>query len=108
MEFMNGIGFRVISVKQTRKANQREPGCCVLRQEMAAEFATAARLYAEAVVAFTRNDLGQMSRHRYDQLLKSTQQARRRSEKAGIAFEEHIHLHRCGLNNSSDEAIANA
>jgi hypothetical protein len=72
---------------------------------MAAEFATAARLYAEAVVAFTRTDLAPMSQYRHDQLLKAAHEARLRSEKAGIAFEEHIRMHRCGLNKSSHEVI---
>jgi hypothetical protein len=33
--------------------------CCTIRREMAEHFATAARLYAEAVVLFTRKPLSQ-------------------------------------------------
>ena len=67
---------------------------CQVRLHLADEFATAARLYSEAVVALTGNSVS-MSRNNYDRLLQDAAKARERSEAARIAFQEHVDWHRC-------------
>ena len=59
---------------------------------MANEFAIAARLYAETVVALARSGI---SRDEYVRLCKITEAAHKRSEAACVAFEEHVDGHRC-------------
>ena len=67
--------------------------CRVLRK-LADEFATAARLYYEAVVALTCK-CSAISSNDFDELHLAKEQARRRSEAARLAFNEHIRSHRC-------------
>jgi hypothetical protein len=70
-----------------------QPPCCQARRELADKFATAARLYAEAVVVLTG---GGGSEAEFEKLRKRARQAQERSEKARAAFEEHVIAHRCG------------
>ena len=60
---------------------------------LAGHFAIAARLYAEAVVAFTQNGVASMDQ--YQQLHEITVAAQRRCAAACAAFEEHVDVHRC-------------
>jgi hypothetical protein len=62
------------------------------RMQLAAQFATAARLYAEAVVLLTADSV--KSLHDYNRLLETVQKTEQRAESAGLAFQEHIDLHR--------------
>jgi hypothetical protein len=64
-------------------------------RELADQFAIYARLYAEAVVAFTRNP-ATMSPEKYIRLKAAVEDAQRRAEMMGIAYEDHIDSHRCG------------
>jgi hypothetical protein len=64
-------------------------------RERADQFAIYARLYAEAVVAFTR-DPGTMSPEKYSRLKKAVKEAQKRAEMMGVAYEEHLDSHRCG------------
>jgi len=66
--------------------------CCEVRQKLAEEFSTAARLYAEAVVILAT--VG-MSEARYSHLCRVAEQAQNRAEVASAAFKEHIQQHRC-------------
>jgi hypothetical protein len=61
------------------------------RMQLAAQFATAARLYAEAVVLLTANSM--KSPHDYNRLIQAVQQAQQRAESAMLAFQEHVDLH---------------
>ena len=65
---------------------------CQLRRQLADEFATAARLYAESVVRLVTSGV---SHDDYVRLCERTEEAQNRSEAAFIAFEEHVDLHRC-------------
>ena len=78
--------------------------CCELRRQLAEKFATAARLYAEAVVVLTRHPT--KSEQDYNRLLKTTEKAQNRSEAAAVAFKEHVALHKCGTPQSVDGNIA--
>jgi hypothetical protein len=80
------------SKKSLLLARQMER-CCELRQKLADEFATAARLYAEAVVALTRFPTTPQAK--YDRFREKAEQAQVRVEQASTAFEEHVDLHRC-------------
>jgi hypothetical protein len=62
------------------------------RRQLSEEFATAARLYAEAVVSLT-SDSG-ASAHDYYRLRDNVQKAKQRADSAGIAFEEHVDLYK--------------
>ena len=68
--------------------------CCEVRRRLAEEYATAARVYAEAVVMLTRNQAN--SHIDYSRLREAAEKARERSEATRVAFEEHIDLHQCG------------
>jgi hypothetical protein len=69
--------------------------CCNIRRKLSEQFATAARLYAEAVVVFSSTSLT-VSQDEYNRLRKATEEVRGRAEAIGIAFEEHVESHRCG------------
>jgi hypothetical protein len=75
-------------------ANAETPFGCSIRQRLAQEFATAARLYAEAVVLVT--SLGPIPNDKYSRLLDAARAAQERAEIAQITFEEHVDSHRCG------------
>ena len=68
--------------------------CCELRRQLAEQFATAARQYAETVVLLTRNPM--KSEQAYNRLLEETRMAHNRSEAAAVAFEGHVASHQCG------------
>jgi hypothetical protein len=55
-------------------ANAETPFCCSIRQRLAQEFATAARLYAEAVVLFM--SLGTMPNQEYTRLRNALERRR--------------------------------
>ena len=75
-------------------ANAETPFDCSIRQQLAQEFATAARLYAEAVVLFT--SLGTIPNDKYTRLRDAVREAQERAEIARVTFEEHVDSHRCG------------
>jgi hypothetical protein len=63
--------------------------CCQLRQDLAVEYATSARLYAEAVA-----DLAQaVDESRFEDLRIKARKAQERAECARIMFEEHVASH---------------
>jgi sugar phosphate isomerase/epimerase len=68
---------------------------CQTGQDLAGQFAIAARLYAEAVVTLTSN-CGKISQDLYDRLTRTVEEAQQHSEASGVAFKEHIESHRCG------------
>jgi hypothetical protein len=63
---------------------------CKIRRELADEFATSTRLYAEMVVILVRAQIVE-----FDQIRQSSQEAYQRMEVARAAFEEHVASHRC-------------
>jgi hypothetical protein len=67
--------------------------CCETGRKLGAQFAEAARLYAEAVVVFTSNHAN-VSWDEYIRLRAAVEEAQRRSEALGIAYEEHVESHR--------------
>ena len=67
--------------------------CCENIRHSAQEFARSARLYAEVVAELTC-DSGSISTENYLRLRKAVLDAQHRAERAGIAFEEHLELHR--------------
>jgi hypothetical protein len=79
------------------------PRGCEIRRHLADEFATATRLYAEAVVEYTRS--ARVSQDEYHRLRHAAEAAQRRSEEARIAFEEHVSLHQCHGRNLGREAL---
>lgn len=58
------------------------------RMQLAAQFATAARLYAEAVALLTADSL--KSPHDYNRLLQAVQEAQQGAEFARLTFQEHV------------------
>jgi hypothetical protein len=61
------------------------------RKQLAAHFATAARLYAEAVVSLTSGPDG--SAYDYYRPLENVQKAKQYAESAALAFQECVDLH---------------
>ena len=70
-------------------------GRCEVRRLLAGQFAIAARVYAEAVVDFAMRE--EMTELDYDRLRKAAADARLRAYDAGLAFEQHMASHHCGL-----------
>jgi hypothetical protein len=68
--------------------------CCEIRRKLAEQFATAARLYDEAVAAFSSTPFT-VSQGEYNRLRKVAEEAQGRAEAIGGAFEEHVESHRC-------------
>jgi hypothetical protein len=68
--------------------------CCELRRQLAEKFATAARLYADTVVLFTRYPTN--SQHDYNRLLAATEKAQERAQAAAVSFKEHVALRHNG------------
>jgi hypothetical protein len=71
------------------------PECCKVRHVLAEKFATAARLFAEAVVLLVDHK-GNASHHEYSRLHAAALKAQLRAEEARVAFEEHVSSHQCG------------
>ena len=69
--------------------------CCETGRKLGEQFAEAARLYAEAVVVLTSHHAN-VSCDKYIQLRAAVEEARKRSESLGIAYEEHVESHRRG------------
>ena len=65
--------------------------CCELMQDLAQEFATAARLYAEAVVVLTTQST---NRKDFEHLSRQAKDALERVEEARMLFEAHVISHR--------------
>ena len=66
------------------------PGvCCHVKHKLAGEYATFARLFAEAVLLLTTGTVD------IERLRSATRQAQRRAEAAGVAFEDHVDFHGC-------------
>jgi hypothetical protein len=63
--------------------------CCQLRQDLAGEYATAARLYAEAVAICTQS----VDPSGFEQLRIKAREAQERAESARVMFEEHVAFH---------------
>ena len=76
-----------------RESKKDRLHCCEIRRTLSEQFATAARLYAEAVAAFSSAPLT-VSQDEYNRLRKAAEKARERAEAIGIAFEEHLASHR--------------
>jgi hypothetical protein len=70
--------------------------CCRTRQELAEEFAVAARLFSEAVVSLAGH-IGGMSDGEFNRLRTAAKTMQERAEAARVAFEEHVDSHRCAL-----------
>ena len=66
--------------------------CCGVRRDLANDFATCARLYAEAVVILTS---GITSGSDFEELRVAARRAQERAEEARVAFEEHVAGHGC-------------
>ena len=62
---------------------------CPVRSKLADEYATCARLFAEAVVLVTTATVD------IERLQAATRQAHERVEAARVAFEEHLASHGC-------------
>jgi hypothetical protein len=65
--------------------------CCALRQDLANQFAIAARLYYEAVVLLSQT----ASSMDFERLRAAARAAQERAATAGSAFEEHVNRHGC-------------
>ena len=70
------------------------PISCQKGRHLAEQFATASRLYAEAVALLTCEPA--ISHIEYYRLVKAAEESRQRSEAARIAFEEHVKACGCG------------
>jgi hypothetical protein len=64
---------------------------CQIRAELAASYATAARLYAEAVATCTQV----LDERDCQNLCMRAREAQQRAEAAGLRFEEHVASHKC-------------
>jgi hypothetical protein len=81
--------------RQQRVKEKEGKGCCKRMRQLAEDFSTSARLYAEAVAMCTRHT-GMISVDEYCRLRDNAKEARQRLEVTGTAFEEHIASHHCG------------
>lgn len=70
-------------------------GFCEAGRQLAEQFATAARLYAETVVKLT--SMREVPENRFRELCEGSDEALERAERAGAAFEKHVVSHHCGL-----------
>src|SRR3954453_810444 len=68
---------------------------CGSEPKIAEQFATCARLYAEAVIALAVNYTAK-SCEEYRRLWNAAEEARQRSESMREAFRVHVESHRCG------------
>jgi hypothetical protein len=68
-------------------------------RQLSADFATAARLYAEAVVQITRTPIAP-SGSVYEQLRKAVEDTRKQADVAALAFYRHIDSHQLGVSRS--------
>jgi len=66
--------------------------CCALRRDLATEFATSARLFAETVVILICD--GHPGSN-FENLRMAMRRAQERAEEARVAFEEHVARHAC-------------
>jgi hypothetical protein len=66
---------------------------CEIERRLAEQFATAARQYAEAVVALTVQIA--LSQSEYSRLRDATRTARQQVHSIGARYEEHVESHRC-------------
>jgi hypothetical protein len=79
---------------------------CQIRQNLSAEFAIAARLYAEAVAAYTSSSPTTSSQE-HNRLREALHKAHRHTQETGRALEEHIAMHECeGVDSSALEQTA--
>ena len=85
-----------------RATQSTTPTTCAKRRHLAEEFATAVRLYAEAVVDLTVSS--RVSQDEYRRLLHAAEAAHRNSEAARAKFEEHISFHKCHESGPGREA----
>jgi hypothetical protein len=67
--------------------------CCDIARKLAEQFAEAARLYAETVVVLTSHHAN-VPWNEYIRLHAAVEEAQKRSEALGIAYEEHVESHR--------------
>jgi hypothetical protein len=74
---------------------QPVPICCDRMRQLAEDYATATRLYAESVVEATRRMVA--SRSAYHELKKAVEAARKQAEVAARAFYRHIESHQFGV-----------
>ena len=75
---------------------------CKIRQALSDQFATAARLYAEAVVSL----LSQTLQDDYDQFWRRVEEAQLRSTESGRALNEHLAAHHCLGGNPAEEELS--
>ncbi len=66
--------------------------CCEMRRQLSEQFAIAARLYGDAVIALTTSSNSQLDHAR---LCRKAQEMKERAEAAMMVFEEHVDSHRC-------------
>jgi hypothetical protein len=64
---------------------------CQIRAELAGLYATAARLYAEAVANCTQV----LDERKCQELCMKAREAKQRAEAAALCFEEHLASHKC-------------
>ena len=69
---------------------------CQTRHELAEQFATAARLYGEAVASITQHP-GKLSQSDYARLRTDVEKAQQRTEMMCCEFEEHVERHGCQI-----------
>jgi hypothetical protein len=75
------------------KQKSEIPPSCDVRRSLGANFATAARLYAEAVVLLTH--YGVADPQKYERMRKAVKEAQEKAQQAAVQFEEHIDFHQC-------------
>lgn len=68
-----------------------KPPRCAERHQLAEEFATAARVYAETVVEWVRSE----TQGDYNRLRSIAEDAQARAIKTALLFEAHIDSHQC-------------
>jgi hypothetical protein len=67
--------------------------CCEIGRGLGEKFVAATRLYAEAVMVLTSHHAN-VSWNEYIRLRTAVEQAQKRSEALGIAYDEHLESHR--------------
>lgn len=76
----------------TAQTDQSQGDQCDLCRASSEKFATTARLYSEAVALLTTT-APNWPPHEYNRLRHAAEEAKRRSEVAGVAFERHLESH---------------
>jgi hypothetical protein len=80
--------------RRLREVDNHMPGQCEEKPRLLGDYDAATAAFSESVSALNRQT-GTSSREAYEQLRRSVDDARVKSEQARLALEAHVNDHRC-------------